>query len=517
MNLVPDAPGITPSYWCTWATQNFALEVCNPDGSLADPSVYEGADGARLARHNLNESLLFGETGWATRYYDAIRSDLYLVLDDGWDVPYGIHPQECIESFGSLEVAQDRFPSCTGAPQERLERLNQLVVDAGWRGTGLWLASQAAGETRDMRFGERTLEHYWRTRAQWCHQAGVAYWKVDWGLHSHDWPFRRMLSRVAREEANGLLVEHAVCMPPLNDAKGSGRFPGWEPQCSDALALACESDVFRAYDTLYQLPTATMLDRVAWLLMNVEPSPGMGGLIHCEDEVYMAASLGCVMGLMRHPAWRPRAGADYDPPRYAQRITEAIRAVRWQRLAPAWSPGRETVQCSDTVLTDAWRFEKGETWMTEIIGTTVTQSAPAIVSRGIGLPHVIPDGGEAPFVSASRHPNGAVALAALHRTRSDRRIDIPLADVLMDIGEGAHPVGIFGRFRSVTLRLSQPLGKRRVYAQDLADHQAEDITERLAIHAQTIVMDGALVDAVGGAVTPPGEASAPGLVLVLRG
>ena len=50
------------------------------------------------------------------------------VLDDGWDVAYGVHPATQREQFGSLEVAEDRFPSCTGNPAERLKSLNDLVT-----------------------------------------------------------------------------------------------------------------------------------------------------------------------------------------------------------------------------------------------------------------------------------------------------------------------------------------------------------------------------------------------------
>ena len=31
MNLIPNAPGLSPNYWCTWSTQNFGREDEHPD------------------------------------------------------------------------------------------------------------------------------------------------------------------------------------------------------------------------------------------------------------------------------------------------------------------------------------------------------------------------------------------------------------------------------------------------------------------------------------------------------
>lgn len=49
----------------------------------------------------LNEELVFGENGYAHQYPE-VRCDLYFLMDDGWDVDYGIHPDSHYSRFGSL-------------------------------------------------------------------------------------------------------------------------------------------------------------------------------------------------------------------------------------------------------------------------------------------------------------------------------------------------------------------------------------------------------------------------------
>ena len=56
--------------------------------------------------------------------FPKIRGDLYLMLDDGWDVPYGVHPDKSRDRFGTLELDEERFPSFTGTPAQRLKKLN---------------------------------------------------------------------------------------------------------------------------------------------------------------------------------------------------------------------------------------------------------------------------------------------------------------------------------------------------------------------------------------------------------
>jgi hypothetical protein len=228
-----------------------------------------------------------------------------------------------------------------------------------------------------------------------------------------------------------------------------------------------------------------------------------------------------------------------------------------------------------------------------LIGKTVAQAAPARVSRGMGLPTVVPSvlsGGEGdhrpcgeldgavPFVVASRHANGAVAVATLGRYNDTLGYCTPLADVGLEWpdderamadadaaaaaaaaagggGLSASPagqlVGIFGHFGSLTLTLpsrwsvSQVLPTcahsvavflnrepwhvttaavvpsrvrpMQVLAQDLLATAAQNISTRVHLLQGNVVrIDGGVIDEVGTAARASGDVSEPGLVLSLR-
>jgi len=172
------------------------------------------------------------------------------------------------------------------------------------------------------------------------------------------------------------------------------------------------------------------------------------------------------------------------------------------------------VQLDDRVLTDDWQFKEGETGGDWLVGHDVHQSAPARVSRGMPLPEVKAEG-ELPYVIASRNPNGAISLATLPRASKDKGIYAPLADITLDVGAGGSPIGVFGPFRSLGLRLSHELGSRRLWAQDLAGDVPTDITPHVAIRGRTLMLPGNLINSVGRSAASPGDISNPGLVLKL--
>lgn len=71
----------TANYWCTWLSQAW---FARPE----DAPATESEAGRLLVqmRKWLDEDLLFGSLGLATKYFHGVRSDLIIVLDDGWDV-----------------------------------------------------------------------------------------------------------------------------------------------------------------------------------------------------------------------------------------------------------------------------------------------------------------------------------------------------------------------------------------------------------------------------------------------
>ena len=130
MNLIPEKNESSLSYWCSWHTQNIVamMDCASKFPPEIAAAMKEGADGAKGARMMLNEDLLFGEGGYAHQF-DSVRNDLYLMLDDGWDVDYGINPDAHLEKFGSLIMSEERFPSVKGqTPAQRLKTINEKML-----------------------------------------------------------------------------------------------------------------------------------------------------------------------------------------------------------------------------------------------------------------------------------------------------------------------------------------------------------------------------------------------------
>ncbi|MGD0923044.1 MAG: hypothetical protein ABSA70_14970 [Terriglobia bacterium] len=511
LNLVPEKPGKTPSYWCTWGLQNYTLDN-------ADENNHS------MVANNLTEEQLFGHPGWVANYFQKVRADLYVLFDLGWDVPPGLQFDRERWRLGTLELATGKFPSCTGTPTERLRKLDERTKAAGWRGAGIWVAAQAPGDGRDGRLmDDKALEAYFRERARWTRDAGIGYWKVDYGARGGNPDFRRLVSRIAREEAPGLLVEHGRGCGPVNDevvsweklvANKKGSYRSWDNGriLQQAVELISFSDVLRTYDVTAYFSVPTTLDRVAQILAEAARLRGGPGLVNCEDEPFIAAALGCALGVMRHPLARELKNKPYDPYQVKKRSDEMTRAVRWQRLAPAVRAGKTKVLLDSSFLLDHWVFKEGETWATWLFGQEAVQGAPARVARGMALPKVKADG-PAPYVIASRHPQGAIAVATLPRISKDKGFYLPRADVAIDIGDGDFPVGVFGRYRTLTLSLSGRLGARHIWAQDLAGDEATDITEKVVRAATSITLPGESINSIGLSAATPGDLSEPGLVL----
>lgn len=54
---------ITPSYWCTWSTQNRNAERLNEEVKKNNPAAFLGDQGAQLARATMNEESIFSQGG----------------------------------------------------------------------------------------------------------------------------------------------------------------------------------------------------------------------------------------------------------------------------------------------------------------------------------------------------------------------------------------------------------------------------------------------------------------------
>lgn len=468
-SLVPDTPSTAPDYFCTWNLQGF---LC----SYSDPSAQADM---------MTEANLFGSgpnQNWV-EYYPEVRGDLFLVLDDTWDMPLGggrSHPMR-----GSLELDTGRFPSYRGTPAERLIKLNRDVRARGWRGLGLWILSCRSKARRDPRVND---EQYWAERFGWCKRAGIDYWKVDWGKFDEMDLWR--LNRWARRAHPDLWIEH-----------GGFRADGSRIWFADKLGVC------RTYDVHPSHAIPVTIARIAGMLRHPRQDHTSAGLINCEDEPYIGAGLGCVYGIMRHPLvgnmpngkpdrWFQVAARDLK-----RRLDEVTRAVRWHRIAqPFGVTDREAV---DTNL-----FREKPTG----------PGVPARVARGgLPLPTVsVPEGMDAPYVLCSRHPDGEIAIATIaRRTRQGEKINP--ADISLEVGELNRPVGVFGKYGSLTLVTTSSLAGKRILAQDLAGKTPVDITAEVKLDGGRLTIPGAVIHRVGLMAAKPGDISDPGLVLVVKG
>lgn len=435
----------TYDYFCTWGSQGFLAQadICaNPNGNIA-------------TRDQITEEKIFGENGLAY-VYPEIREHLYFVVDDGWDVPFGaIAPKDQI-LFAALTVNEERFPSFKGTPEERLKQFNERIRACGWKGLGIWVAAQNAGEECFEDFSEKHRA-YWQERARWCKYAGVEYWKVDWGTKDRDADFRKMLTDIAHEEYPNLIVEHAVPIIPFNGIGEQGdncRFVCNEVHMKNVDNILKTSDVFRSYDVGEPITTVTTLDRLAYLL------PNATGMVNCEDEVYLGAALGLPVGIMRSKFW-----TDTSP--FHNKLKEVVAAVKWHQIAPAFSGG--TFKKSEELLCDYYDY-KEDIWFQPAQNRRVEQYAPAALSRNCPLPIAYCEG-DKPFVVASANPNGVYSIAVLPR----QGMGLTRCNSCVEANVPGKPtrIGIFGDLKQLILHLEET--PEKVLVRDIATDQQTEI------------------------------------------
>ena len=478
-------------YWCTWGVQNGLVA----SHAQRDVSATPGDQGARGARESIDEKLVFGPDGWAD-FFPSSRAGMYMMLDDGWDVAHGVHPNAEMNKFGSLEPAADRFGSFGATPEERLAGINRALRDRGWHGTGLWVAAQ--------NFDERKLE----TSAR----AGIGYWKVDWGKHSASNEYRRRISECKRRIYPELIVEHMPFRSSVfNDwdpvkGAGSGRKPE-EPDGAIVERMSF-SDVIRIYDMLGPTETATALERIRYLSRAAELG-GNGTVLNVEDNPVLGAVLGHAFGLMRYP----RPEARYSCTVGSLGIDEVNRALAWRRFAPVFGATvTYPTVVSDARIEASFVFRRGQGWDVGAWGREVRQNAPAVMARGMKLPEVTYLDGRRPFVVSSRHPNGALSLGVL-APLSQNAMMTPSASVCLDARlEKGVPLGVFGHLESLTLKDADPSAK--VLIRDLLSAADEDITRDVVRTNGMITLLGTTLARVGRK-TRSSDPSCPGFLVRL--
>lgn len=501
-NLVPDIVNPTPDYYCTWQTQLYATSDGKPAGQRAI----------------IGEKALFDPEkpyGWAYFYEDA-RKDLFLIMDDSWDVPVA----GGTEYYGCLYLNREKFPEATDGEVSNavaLRRLTQKVKGLGWKGIGGWVCAQESERFS----GDKTVEEYWTERMRDMQESGFCYWKVDWGKKGGDPVFRRMLTEMGRRLAPELIIEHAITKD----------------------VIPC-SDTYRTYDVPAIMSIPMTMEKIREYSDVEAPQGDYMGLINCEDEAYIAAAGGFAMGIMRHPyaGAFPDGRADMSFPAVHRnlkiKMTEVVRAARWHRIAPAFGVCGSEIVIDTEELCDSWRFanmaEEMENWWLKnmppirdcIKDNVLIKSGPARIARGTLLPEVKPDEqGMVPYVVAAKNPNGAYSIVTAGRTVG-REYYIPACDITVKT-ENACVIGVFGRYKRLTLETNlisdtvpeAAVGHHdiKVLAQDLADDKAYDITAFVEISDGRITIPGNLIEEIGILAQPEGDTSEPGLVIKITG
>lgn len=483
-NLIPEKPRLTGNYFCTWDSQ------CDHMYTFKDRPA------GLSARDAMNEAFLFGENGLLNSF-QGVREDLIVVLDDGWDVPYGAKD---LRVFGSLQADPERFPSLSGlSPAGRLRALSDRVRALGYRGLGLWVPTQSPSFV-DGRVITRKPEEerlYWEERAKWCHDGGVLYLKADWGAHQGDSDYCAMMTACMRKYAPGLLIEHGFVGRPLFESEKAGPAISEETEIYLEKALSV-SDYFRTYDVCHELKYASTIDRAAICLQAAQRA-GTDAVLNIEDTAIIGAALGCSVGVMRHDLEKKRKYVTLPP----RPVSETAAVLRWQRIAPPFAAGKGSLQLSGERLKDVWHCpaRKPGLWPDVPEGDYFV-TAPSAIARNMPLPEVFAEG-EKPYVLCSVHPDtGALCVAATPRTFPAGVDRTPRADVRVKGVSPEKPVGVFGDYTSLTVDFEESAEGCRVYAQNLLHDSAEDVTDSVLLAGCRLTLPGALIRRIGAAEAP---------------
>lgn len=448
-SFIPEKAGKCYDYFCTWQSQADGMKKKHGD--------------VRDIRNTINSDFLFSEDGILRNYFKGNRESMIVVLDDGWDVPYDASNYDFTDYsvFGSFELNEDRFPQFTGEPKERLKKLCDCIKDMGYGGTGIWVCANAVGEKEGSYLSKTEMQEYWKVRTEWCDYAGIEYWKVDWGIYEHDAAFRKMLTETVHQYAPNVKIEHSVPQEPWHFLSGN------EERMQEYESVLPVSDYFRTYDVLEKVETAVTLYRITECVKALENANARECILNVEDELEIAAALGCGAGIMRHPKWAP------------ERDKKIKAVLNWHKIAPPFPLGATPIQMSEKKLTDTYSFEnlpEGH-WLYKVAnGKTAEVVCPAIIARNIELPAVFAEG-DAPYVVCSMNPySGAYAIGFLARTFGGTEKQELLCNAEIKLDDVKTPIGVFGRFARLTIRFEENIRDASLYMQKLDTEETFDIT-----------------------------------------
>ena len=497
MDLIPCSAPDTGNYFCTWDSQ------CDHINTMKDrPEGFTSRDA-------MCEEFLFGKNG-VLESFDGVRGDLIVVLDDGWDVPYRAKDTRV---FGSLEADPERFPSLRGLPPAaRLKKLSERVRAMGYRGLGLWVPTQTPSLVNGREIARTPDEErlYWEERARWCGEAGIVYIKADWGAHQGDADYCAMMTRCMRKYAPGVIMEHGLTGRPLFETEENGHaVPEGVRNYLRKVLPFC--DRLRTYDVVHELKYASTVDRAAICLETARSVPESDAALNIEDTALIGAALGCSIGVMRHELEKKRKYLPLPP----RPVSDSVRALRWQRIAPPFAAGGTPLEISSERLKDVWHCpERAPGFWPDVKKGDYYVTAPAAIARNMPLPEVTAEG-EKPYVLCSVHPeNGALCVAATPRAVGGELYAALPARVTVRGRSADAPIGVFGSFDSLTVLFDGPVGDRRVYAQDLNSGEALDVTDNVTLDGRGLTVPGGLLTRIGQP-EEPGDAI-PAVVIGLK-
>ncbi len=481
IDLIPKEGPVTGSYICTWWNQS---------GCAADLGIQ--GTGLSEWRDALNQDALF-ET---EKYYHpaprAVRSNLIFLMDDGWDIPEGTpNDAEHRYLYGSVDPDSKKFSRYGNTPEERLTGISKKVKEMGYAGLGLWISPQECGLEKYKTENART---YWEERAKWSHNAGVLYWKVDWGGHDWDDEYRELISDCVHKYAPGLLCEHAIVQLPCTHHHKEENF--LEQRALRAKRQMTFADAFRTYDVLEPFDKVCTLRRAHEALLASEVTDHSGAaLINGENLYAISASLGFTVGIMNYNE-------------------EALACINWQKVSPPFGVFDAPYNYSESFLDDTLFFDSEICEWAPCKGITVKESAPFIMARGCPMPTVTKTGEHYPYILASKNPGtGAYSVASIPRSVDPISNAYFPADVVLHEVCPESPVGIFGIFNTLTIELDSQLSPdARFLAQDLTSDKAIDITEYVTFSDNRIVLEGKLLRLAGKIARGHNNKSAPSVI-----
>ena len=393
---------------------------------------------------------------------------------------------------GSLDPDSEKFSRFGTDAPSRLRAISDEVREMGYAGLGLWVSPQKSTINGYDRVDDRT---YWETRARWCRDAGVLYWKVDWGIKDMDDDYRQLISDCVHRICPQLLCEHAVVQKPCTHNHGSDTFLEDRQARVERQMSFC--DVYRTYDIISPFENVCTLQRAhEALLCQNGPHLFGRGLINGENMYSICAALGLTAGIMNYG-------------------TDALACINWHRFAPPAGIRDVPYLHSNNDLYDTLFCESELCSWAPCIGRTVTEKAPAVMARGCPLPKVSPVLEAAPFICASKSKKtGAYAVAAIRRTVDPVQDSYFLADVTVKDADISAPVGVFGMFNSLTVEFSSPVPHgARVLSQDLTGKEAFDVTALAEICGNRMTFDGRDLRMLGKWDRGHRDSSDPSLVL----